>query len=61
MVVLAVTDRVAATASRVDFGFGLFLGGLYWFLCVMNTDEMQGLERGDPLRGIFRAERGVEE
>ena len=53
--VVAVENRVAAMASLLSGGSGLFLDGLDWLPWLVNLDEVRGLGRGDPLCNLFRS------
>ena len=44
---------VAAATSLVDGVSGLLLCGVDWIYWAVNTDEVQGLEHGDPLHERF--------
>ena len=49
------SSRVEATASLLDGSYCLFLGGVKWLPWAVNTSEVQGLERGDPLCEFLRS------
>ena len=47
--------RLAATSSLVDGSYCLLLSGVKWLPWAVNTSEVQGLERGDPLCEFLRS------